>query len=93
MAEPVSANVLRALSHPVRLALLVALERDELTAAALAERLGLTPPETATQLAVLREAGLVTDGRRPGRLRTTTHGWATIDAQLRRLGAAGTDPD
>jgi DNA-binding transcriptional ArsR family regulator len=94
MAEPVSADVLRALSHPVRLAMLVVLEQGELTAPQLAERVGVSAPDGAPHLDVLRRAGLVLDGDRPGHLRTSTDCWAAIDRQLRRLqgGEGGASP-
>jgi DNA-binding transcriptional ArsR family regulator len=91
MAEPVSADVLRALSHPLRLALLVALEQGELSVPELAEHVGLRTGEVVPHLACLRAAGLVLDGAHPGLLRTSTDGWAAVDRQLRRL-AAEADP-
>jgi DNA-binding transcriptional ArsR family regulator len=91
MAEPISADVLRALSHPLRLALLVVLEQGELGAQELAERVGRRTDEVIPHLACLRAAGLVLDGAYPGMLRTSTDGWAAVDRQLRRL-AAETDP-
>jgi DNA-binding transcriptional ArsR family regulator len=85
MAEPPSAEILWALAHPARLAMLVALENRELTARELAEAVGLSGSQAAVHLRALQAAGLVVDGVTTGRLRTTTHGWAEIDRQLRRL--------
>jgi DNA-binding transcriptional ArsR family regulator len=85
MAEPVSANLLRALSHPVRLAMLIELERGELTARELAERVGVPPADGDAHLDALRAAGLVLKGERPGHVRTSADGWAAIDRELRRL--------
>jgi DNA-binding transcriptional ArsR family regulator len=92
MAEPVSADVLRALSHPLRLALLVVLEQGDLGPPELAERVGLKTEDVVPHLAALRAAGLVRDGGQPGQLRTSTDGWAAIDSQLRRLGADAGPP-
>ena len=85
MAEPLSAAILRALSHPARLALLVALEGGELTPHELAEALGLSTSEVAEHLRALQSVGLVVDGETAGRVRTRTDGWAEIDRELRRL--------
>jgi DNA-binding transcriptional ArsR family regulator len=83
MAAPVPADVLRAIAHPLRLALLVALEEREQAPADLATALGATEPAIAEQLAVLHDAGLVTAGSAPG-LHRTVPGWAEI---AKRLGA------
>jgi DNA-binding transcriptional ArsR family regulator len=87
MAEPVSADVLKALSHPVRLAMLVALEQQELTAPELAKRIGVPARAGAPHLEALRGAGLVLDGGQPGHVRTSAKGWAAIERQLRRMQA------
>jgi DNA-binding transcriptional ArsR family regulator len=92
MAEPASAEVLHALSHPLRLAVLVVLEQGELDAERLAQRVGVRTEELASHLAMLRDAGLVRDGAAPGQLRTSTGGWAEIDRQLRRLAASAEPP-
>jgi len=84
MAEPVPADVLQAISHPLRLALLVALERREQSADDLAAALDVGPPALTHHLALLRRAGLVHDGARPGDLRAAA-GWAEIAEALRRL--------
>jgi DNA-binding transcriptional ArsR family regulator len=84
MAEPVSGPVLAAIGHPLRLALLVALEAREQTPAELAAATGAGEPEVERALAVLSDAGLVRGGGRAGRLRTTGRGWAEVE---RRLGA------
>jgi predicted transcriptional regulator len=85
MAEPVSADVLRAVSDPVRLAMLVALETDALTVPQLAERVGVAGPEVAAQLETLRATGLVVDGGDAGAVRAAAQGWAEILEHLRRL--------
>jgi DNA-binding transcriptional ArsR family regulator len=85
MAEPVSANLLRALAHPARLAMLVTLEQGELTVAELAARVEVPEPEGAAHLEALRGAGLVVAGERAGTVRASTHGWAEIAARLGRL--------
>lgn len=86
MAEPVSADVLRALSHPLRLALLVALEEHgPQTAAELAAALGMGEGEVHQHLAPLHDAGLIIDGEPDARLRAVGDGWASIARQLRAL--------
>jgi DNA-binding transcriptional ArsR family regulator len=92
MAEPGSAEVLQAMAHPLRLALLVVLEQEELAADPLAARVGVSGEELAPHLALLRAAGLVRDGAAPGALRTSTGGWREIDRQLRRLAASAAPP-
>jgi DNA-binding transcriptional ArsR family regulator len=84
VGEPVSAEVLKALAHPSRLAILVALEAREQSAAELAATLSATEPELASHVATLRTVRLV-DETAHGRLRTTTGGWAAIAAHLRGL--------
>jgi DNA-binding transcriptional ArsR family regulator len=84
MAAPVPADVLRAIAHPLRLALLVALEDHEQTTDELATALETTEPTVAEQLATLREAGLVTDGSAPD-LHRAVPGWNAIATQLERL--------
>ena len=88
MAEPVSAPVLAAIAHPLRLALLVALERREGTPAELAAATGTTEPAVQQALAVLHDAGLVAAGARRGTLRATGHGWAQVAARLAELDAS-----
>ena len=92
MAGPISAEVLRALSHPLRLAILVVLEQGELEPADLAGRVGASGAELGRHLAALQAAGLVREGELPGRLRTSTGGWAAVDRQLRALGGDGSEP-
>jgi DNA-binding transcriptional ArsR family regulator len=82
--EPLSAEVLQALAHPWRLAILVALEAREQTPTELAEALEARVPELAPHLATLRTVRLV-DEAPHGRLRATTTGWAGIAAHLRLL--------
>jgi DNA-binding transcriptional ArsR family regulator len=84
VGEPVSAEVLQALAHPSRLAILVALEAREQSAAELAATLSATEPELASHVATLRTVRLV-DETGQGLLRTTTGGWAAIAAHLRDL--------
>ena len=64
MSEPVPADVLRAIAHPLRLALLVALEDHEQAPSELATALDATEPAIAHHLAILHDAGLVTSRRR-----------------------------
>jgi DNA-binding transcriptional ArsR family regulator len=84
MSEPVPADVLRAIAHPLRLALLVALEDHEQTPSELATALNATEPAIAHQLTILHDAGLVTNAPEPGRWRTID-GWTEITATLQRL--------
>jgi DNA-binding transcriptional ArsR family regulator len=85
MAEPISADVLAAIAHPLRLAILVALEARELTVAELAIAVRATEPEVEQAVAVLHDAGLVRDAAARGRLRAASPGWVAIAQQLRRL--------
>jgi DNA-binding transcriptional ArsR family regulator len=86
MAEPVDGAVLEALSHPLRLALLVALERDgERTAAELAADLAISEGAVHQQIAALHELGLVVDGTTSRHVRVHGPGWASVAAQLRAL--------
>jgi DNA-binding transcriptional ArsR family regulator len=85
MAEPVSGPVLRAISDPLRLTLMVALEARELTVAELAVALRVDEPAIERAVAVLHDAGLVRAGAAPGRLRATGGGWAEIARRLRAL--------
>ncbi|HET6510165.1 MAG TPA: ArsR family transcriptional regulator [Baekduia sp.] len=89
MAEPVPARVLAAIAHPLRLALLVALEAREGTPAELAAATGVTEPEVEQALAVLHDVGLVAAGTRRGALATTGRGWAEVAVRLARLDDAG----
>jgi DNA-binding transcriptional ArsR family regulator len=84
MSEPVPADVLRAIAHPMRLALLVALEDHDQTPAELAMALNASEPAIAQHLAILHDARLVTDAAEPGRLRTVD-GWSEIATALGRL--------
>lgn len=84
MAAPVPADVLRAIAHPLRLALLVALEDREQAAPELATALGTTEPAISEQLDVLAAAGLVAPGSAPG-LHRAVPGWAEIAAALGAL--------
>jgi DNA-binding transcriptional ArsR family regulator len=89
MDEPVAGPVLAAIANPLRLALLVALERGEGTPAELAAATGTTEPAVEQALSVLHDAGLVVDGTRRGALRTTGSGWAEVAARLAALDEAG----
>jgi len=59
-------DILKTLSDPTRLRLLALIQREELSVAELQEILGMAQSRISTQLALLRQAGLVTD-RRDGR--------------------------
>jgi DNA-binding transcriptional ArsR family regulator len=84
MSEPVPADVLRAIAHPMRLALLVALEDHEQAPSELATALGVAEPTIAHHLAILHDAGLVTATVEYDLWRTIS-GWAEIAASLQRL--------
>ncbi|WCB92485.1 hypothetical protein DSM104299_01181 [Baekduia alba] len=86
MAEPVSAQLLQAVAHPVRLALLVALEEHgERSPAELATALGVERATVDEHVATLRSAELVADAAVPDRLSATSTGWVEIAARLRAL--------
>jgi DNA-binding transcriptional ArsR family regulator len=87
MTQPISPTVLRALSHPLRLAMLVVLEQGELTSPQLAERVGASETEIRPHVEALQHAELILDGEEPGGLRAQTVGWAAIDRQLHLLAA------
>jgi DNA-binding transcriptional ArsR family regulator len=84
MSEPVPADVLRAVAHPLRLALLVALEEREQAPSELATALGAKQSAITHHLAILHDAGLVTTAPEPGVWRTV-EGWTEISASLQRL--------
>ncbi|MBC8448084.1 MAG: helix-turn-helix transcriptional regulator [Chloroflexi bacterium] len=54
-------QIFKALAHPARLRILEALEQDEACVCHLEALLGLRQPYISQQLAVLRQAGLVSD--------------------------------
>jgi DNA-binding transcriptional ArsR family regulator len=86
MAEPVGGEVLEALNRPLRMALLVTLERTgEATAEELAERLGVSEGAVHQHVAPLHEVGLVVDGSTPRHLRVAGAGWGKVAAQIHRL--------
>jgi DNA-binding transcriptional ArsR family regulator len=89
MSEPVSAAVLQALSHPLRLAALVALEARPQTTTELAATLDVSPAALVDHIRVLCELGVLTDTG--GRLRPVSRGWSEIADQLKALqdGSAG----
>jgi ArsR family transcriptional regulator len=64
-------TVLRALAEPVRLALVDELERENLCACELRERLDLSAPLLSHHLRVLREAGIVHTRKAGRRLEVT----------------------
>ena len=86
MAEPVSAPVLAAIAHPLRLALLVILERREATPAELAAATDVPEPLVEQALGTLSEAGLVDQG--PRGMRTTGRGWTEVARRLSALDQA-----
>ncbi len=53
------ADIFQALAHPTRIAILENLSRDELSAGALIERLGMEQANVSQHLAILRSKGLV----------------------------------
>jgi DNA-binding transcriptional ArsR family regulator len=83
--DPVSADVLQALSHPLRLAALVALEARPQTLTELAATLEVSPAALIHHLGALHDLGLVADDVRGGRLRAAGTGWTAIAAHLARL--------
>jgi DNA-binding transcriptional ArsR family regulator len=87
MPEPVPEQLLTAVAHPLRLAILVELEEHgERTPAELAGALGVERGVLEQHLAVLRDAGVVVDDAVPGRLSTPSAGWIELAARLRALG-------
>lgn len=83
MAEPVPASVLAAIAQPLRLALLVALERRPASPSELAAATRASEPAVEQALAVLHDAGLVATA--PGderRFRATGRGWADVAGAL-----------
>ena len=86
MDEQISADMLRAVAHPVRLAALVALEQRERSAAELAAALGVPAEALAEHLAELAAAGLIVGGGGDtGALRPVARGWAELAERLRVL--------
>jgi DNA-binding transcriptional ArsR family regulator len=95
MAEPVSAPVLAAIADPLRLALLVALERRPATPAELAAVTRTPEPVVEQALAILDDAGLVTaagSGAGPCRFRPTGRGWTDVAGALILLDRASRPP-
>lgn len=84
MSEPVPADVLRAVAHPLRLALLVALEEREQTPSELATALDAARSSVEHHLAILHDAGLARIAGQSGQWRTVD-GWTEISAALERL--------
>jgi hypothetical protein len=88
MDEQISAEMLRAVAHPVRLAALVALERGKRPGPELAAALGVSAEALAEHLAELAAAGLIVGGGGDhGALRPAARGWAELAERLRRLQA------
>lgn len=85
MDEPLSAEALHALAHPLRLAALVAVEDREHAPRELASALGVGEPELMEHLHVLDAAGLVDIDSDTGRIRARSVGWSTVAARLARL--------
>jgi DNA-binding transcriptional ArsR family regulator len=83
--EPVSADVLQALSHPLRLAALVVLEAQPQTATEVAAALDVSPAALIHHLGTLRDLGLIVERGNGGRLFPVTQGWTEIAARLRDL--------
>lgn len=85
-SEPVPAHVLEAVAHPLRLAVLVALDGREGTPAELAAVTGAPEPAVERALGVLSDSGLIASGRkRRGALRATGRGWTEIAQRLKAL--------
>jgi len=94
MAEPISAAVYAAISDPLRLALLVALERRPSTPSELAAVTSAREPLVERALGVLYDAGLVTTHRGADRrFRTTGRGWADVAGALILLDRASRPAD
>jgi predicted transcriptional regulator len=86
MDEPISAEVLRAVAHPIRLAALVALEQRERPGDELAAALGLPAEMLSEHLAELAAAGLIVGGSGDyGALRPAARGWAELADRLGHL--------
>jgi DNA-binding transcriptional ArsR family regulator len=83
--EPLPAEVLHALAHPLRLAALVALEAEERDPGALASALGVAEPELMEHLHVLDAAGLIAIAHDPDVVRVRAPGWGAIAARLAQL--------
>ncbi|GER00603.1 transcriptional regulator [Iodidimonas gelatinilytica] len=56
-------HVLKALSHPIRRAIIAYLRNGSMTAGALAEKFDVSKPTMSTHFAALKEAGLITAER------------------------------
>lgn len=93
MDEPLSAEVLHALAHPLRLAALVAVEDRDRAPDELASALDVREPELMEHLHVLDAAGLVVIDSDTGQVRARSAGWSTVAARLARLqeGSRGDD--
>jgi DNA-binding transcriptional ArsR family regulator len=86
MAEPVSAELLHALAHPLRLAILVLLEEHgERSPAELASALDVPRATVEHHLVTLRHAGLVAADAVPGRVSVAAPGWIEVARRLRLL--------
>lgn len=76
-------DIFKALSDPTRLRLLALLSKEELSVAELQEILGMGQSRISTQLALLRQAGLVRDRREGKKAYYATR--ADLDEKLERL--------
>jgi DNA-binding transcriptional ArsR family regulator len=84
------AEFLSTLGHPVRLQALVMFEDAPASAGELARVVGMTPSATLHHIRRLESIGLIEEHEIRRRRafeervwRTTTHGWAELEAQLR----------
>lgn len=93
MDEPLSAEVLHALAHPLRLATLVAVEDRESAPDELATALDVSEPELMEHLHVLDAAGLVDIDTGTGGVRARSDGWGLVAARLARLQEGARDGD
>jgi DNA-binding transcriptional ArsR family regulator len=86
--------VLEAIAHPLRLAVLVALDQREGTPAELAAATGAPEPAVERALGVLSDAGLIASSRkRRGALRATGRGWTEIARRLQVLEETRAEPE
>jgi DNA-binding transcriptional ArsR family regulator len=83
--EPLTAEVLHALAHPLRLAALVALEDRDQAPGELAAALGVDEPELLAHLDLLDATGLVEVEYGTGLIRARSSGWSAVAARLARL--------
>ena len=84
----VALEVLRAVAHPVRLAILAECEGRGRTLADIAGHVGVSRPSARQHVGVLIDAGLLDD--REGVLVSTSAGWADVLLALERLRVSST---